>query len=862
MTTPSHKSSNTNGASIMVKPSHETNDNEYHDEFTRAIPDESLYKHYAFDVETLRRMRKDGVPSFEYSYTCGNPGCQFIPLHRTASILETELEYELEYELEDELDNEMPTDKQNIELLQKCIDACNRIEEADKDSRRRWNEYYKHADWMQALFNVDSSIFNHKHDRQCEIHERILQGSYMVSALRSFAWTLSDYCERKGITPSDISSAEVHRLVKFIADHDWLNYDNTSHCRALCDAPDINVFYMPDKSLESDLKLIPNGQQLLEDSHISDIQLGPSHIRSLEGLRRDLAFIYPPIRLLFEELAKNRNYSEHLSGDEADLVYAWCVFTFAADYPFSLEITLLFYIYPKYMFERIDNETDSWFRTYKKYFSKKRVIKFHNKRFFFCDLDAPYDAREHPTVWKVVEYGGIRQACVTSLTDYLVVNPPPPHRIYTTPGAETSVPERTCNTWLSVADRYRQHGKRIHIVLQKDVEEALKSYIPPAHSLEDTPNDSPGVSGVAHKKRDLTPQTDSQLQAISEYANKARLVPESDLVINEFGTLVTYKGKDKHIILPDGIKAIAKEAFYFNDTVVSVILPEGIQDIGRAAFGECCSLRHTTLPGTLRKIEREAFENCTSLTSIVIPEGVTRIGVDAFSYCRTLKHVKLPSTLRMISRRTFQYCLALTHVDMAEGIETIEDFAFSDCYSIREIHFPNTLRKIGFCAFSLCSSLESIDIPEGVKSIPVAFSHCERLKHVSFSTVLAPEVPFTFGIEGADQVPVRLPGSLSRIDEESFSFCHSLEEIDIPEGVRSIDPAAFEGCISLRKVTLPSTLREIGDYAFFGCSGLANIKIPNGVEEIGDNAFGRCPKLKDVHIPASVKTIGENAFDK
>lgn len=226
MAKPSHKPNNTTGASAMTASSHESNNsneynsNESHDEFTRAIPDESLYKHYAFDVETLRRMRKDGVPSFEYSYTCGNPGCQFIPLHRTASILETELEYELEneleYELEDELDNEIHTDKQNIELLQKCIDACNRIEEADKDSRRRWNEYYMHASWMQALFNVDSSIFNHKHDRQCEIHERILQGSYMVSALRSFAWTLSDYCERKGITPSDISSAEVHRLVKFI----------------------------------------------------------------------------------------------------------------------------------------------------------------------------------------------------------------------------------------------------------------------------------------------------------------------------------------------------------------------------------------------------------------------------------------------------------------------------------------------------------------------------------------------------------------------------------------------------------------------------------------------------------------------
>ncbi|NMA17791.1 MAG: hypothetical protein GX939_03390, partial [Clostridiaceae bacterium] len=93
MAQPSHEPSNTNGTSIMAKPSfessdtsgapamtassHETNDNEYHDEFTRAIPDESLYKHYAFDVETIRRMRKNGVPSFEYSYTCGNPGCQF-----------------------------------------------------------------------------------------------------------------------------------------------------------------------------------------------------------------------------------------------------------------------------------------------------------------------------------------------------------------------------------------------------------------------------------------------------------------------------------------------------------------------------------------------------------------------------------------------------------------------------------------------------------------------------------------------------------------------------------------------------------------------------------------------------------------
>ncbi len=59
----------------------------------------------------------------------------------------------------------------------------------------------KKAKEMQKLFHVNESAFDPRHDRECELEEGYMHRAYMMSGLRSFAWTLADYCKSSMIVP-------------------------------------------------------------------------------------------------------------------------------------------------------------------------------------------------------------------------------------------------------------------------------------------------------------------------------------------------------------------------------------------------------------------------------------------------------------------------------------------------------------------------------------------------------------------------------------------------------------------------------------------------------------------------------------
>ena len=57
-------------------------------------------------------------------------------------------------------------------------------------------DLHEKAKEMQKLFHVNASVFDPRHDRECELEDGLMHRAYMMSGLRSFAWTLADYCER------------------------------------------------------------------------------------------------------------------------------------------------------------------------------------------------------------------------------------------------------------------------------------------------------------------------------------------------------------------------------------------------------------------------------------------------------------------------------------------------------------------------------------------------------------------------------------------------------------------------------------------------------------------------------------------
>ena len=100
------------------------------------------------------------------------------------------------------------------------------------------------------------------------------------------------------------------------------------------------------------------------------------------------------------------------------------------------------------------------------------------------------------------------------------------------------------------------------------------------------------------------------------------------LVVGD-GVLLSYKGSDKKVMIPDNVKHIAAGAFSKNGNIESVIIPSNVEDIGEEAFGNCSNLKELVMAEGVKNIEDRAFSG-TDLKVVAIPDSVENIGLSAF----------------------------------------------------------------------------------------------------------------------------------------------------------------------------------------------------------------------------------------
>lgn len=77
----------------------------------------------------------------------------------------------------------------------------------------------------------------------------------------------------------------------------------------------------------------------------------------------------------------------------------------------------------------------------------------------------------------------------------------------------------------------------------------------------------------------------------------------------------------KSVILGEGLKVIADEAFLNCTALSNVSLPDGLTTIGTRAFGGCGALASLSLPNTLVTIGEYALASLSGLTTIELQEG-------------------------------------------------------------------------------------------------------------------------------------------------------------------------------------------------------------------------------------------------
>ena len=132
---------------------------------------------------------------------------------------------------------------------------------------------------------------------------------------------------------------------------------------------------------------------------------------------------------------------------------------------------------------------------------------------------------------------------------------------------------------------------------------------------------------------------------------------------------------------------------------------------------------------------------------------------------------------------------------------------------------------------------------------------------------------------------IRFNNDVTKIPDNAFAGCTSVEAIYLPDGVKEVGIGAFGGCTALHSIysinsidnykalvidgtllavapaelteyTIPSGVTKIGAGAFSGCKTLKKVIIPEGVKEIEAGAFNDCEKLEYLEIPNSLTIFG------
>ena len=248
-------------------------------------------------------------------------------------------------------------------------------------------------------------------------------------------------------------------------------------------------------------------------------------------------------------------------------------------------------------------------------------------------------------------------------------------------------------------------------------------------------------------------------------------------------TITGFNGKG-HVRIPSKIddlpvRAIAREAFKDNQSLLSVVIPEGVFEVGDNAFINCTSLTDVTIPNSANKLSCYNFHKCTNLMNVNISDSHLQ-----FAFFDHIVYKKSPFEV-LFSLESSLECR------IADGATSIGDNAFANCKGLASVTIPDSVTSIGKGAFSGCEGLVSVTIPHSVTSI----------------------------------------------GEMAFIGCKSLVSVTIPNILKSIEKMAFSGCESLASVTIPNSVTSIGDHAFSHCKRLMSVTIPNSVTSISKSAF-------------------------
>lgn len=309
--------------------------------------------------------------------------------------------------------------------------------------------------------------------------------------------------------------------------------------------------------------------------------------------------------------------------------------------------------------------------------------------------------------------------------------------------------------------------------------------------------------------------------------------------------------------VPNGVKTIARHAFFHQQNLKSIRFPEGLRAIGETAF----------------------YDN--KLEEIKIPDSCIEITGDAFNSCHNLKKVVLSSSLQTFSLRAFAHCESLTELHCRSFVP----------YSLYE-DFDN-----GEVAYSSCTlyvpvgAADAYSAADGWKNFTSIEEETVAVVSGDEATVVLQTAGTLSSVLGRSMIGLRsltIQGPINGDDVECFregisteNYTSTLQVLDLRKanivdggsygaypGVGSneatrtnvVTKCMFQFMKGLLEIYLPETVTVIEERAFQDCDGLKKVVLNEVSTFSGDHIFDTCLLLEELHIASSSVPTSDNAL--
>ena len=276
--------------------------------------------------------------------------------------------------------------------------------------------------------------------------------------------------------------------------------------------------------------------------------------------------------------------------------------------------------------------------------------------------------------------------------------------------------------------------------------------------------------------------------------------------------------------------------------------------------------KKVVIPEGVKEIDQYAFDAYCPVEEIICPKSVKFISQSAFSGMRKLKRIKLPKGIKDIQSGTFEDCVSLESIEIPTSVKLIDSSAFRGCSSLTEVYIPDSVKEIYFEAFCRCEKLSNVRIPDSLESITDVFRDSPLFKYNEYGGVKyipSENNPYLAAVDIIDppkklvyHPDTRIIAHHVNLTDPDYRF-DGVEEIELPKNVVFIaaDSLQFK---NVKSITLPP-FKKLGRWLCWG--HYEEIIVSPGTEAIefeclwygGDK---RC----HIWLPEGVKKLEKGCF--